>query len=172
VQINFGDDGVDWPAWIQAIGSLLGLFVAIGLGWVQFAVAARDRQSRLDAYLTAAIQTSNFTAYTIDQVWNALGKMQIVEREHTKLWSIHSMLEACETALAGFPLHEAPSGPCAQALIDILQQARHVRARVEAFINSDALAMQADFSQAADFAWKAVELLRSEKTKLIGSDRA
>lgn len=162
-----GDTGVDWPAWVQAVGSVVAILVAIGLAWVQFAISQRDKRRRNDAYLTAAIATANFAAYTIDQVSNTLGKMQVVRREQAQMTSIHAMVEACEIALATFPLHEAPSGVTAQSLLDVLQQARHVRGRVEAFISSESTAMRADFSQAADFAWKAVEALKAEQKRLV-----
>lgn len=167
MQSSTGDCVADLPAWVQAVGSIVAILVAIGLAGVQFAIAERDKRRRNDAYLTAAIATANFAAYTIDQVSNTLGKMQFVSREHAQMTSIHAMVEACETALATFPLHEAPSGLTAQSLLDVLQQARHVRGRVEAFISSESAAMQADFSQAADLAWQAVEALRTEQKRLV-----
>lgn len=41
---------IDWPAWVQAVGSVVAIFTAIGVAHWQLERARRDKRAELEAY--------------------------------------------------------------------------------------------------------------------------
>lgn len=51
--------GIDWPSWIQAVGSVAGIFAAVGVAWWQQRVARREIAARDLADKTARYVRAN-----------------------------------------------------------------------------------------------------------------
>jgi len=50
VPVHLASEAIDWPAWVQAIGSVIAIFVAIGVAHWQLERARRDKRAELEAY--------------------------------------------------------------------------------------------------------------------------
>lgn len=172
---------LDWSsdsaaAWAQFWAAVLAVVAAVIISrselHAQRKVAAEEHAQRTDTYLTAAVEAGNFAAYGLDEVANSLGKMQRVSNLDVRMFDGGSILQASEIGLATFPLHQAPSALTARALSDLLRQVRHVRGRLDAFVSApNMIAAQMDFSQSAQWAWEAVELLKAERQRLLACPR-
>lgn len=164
-------------AWAQFWAAAFAVVAAIVISrselHAQRKVAAEQERRRTDTYLTAAIEAGTFAAHGLDEVANALGKMRQVSVLDARMYDGGSILHASETTLSAFPLHQAPTANTARAFSDLLRQVRHVRGRLDAFVSApEIVAAQMDFSQQAQWAWEAVELLKSEQRRLLANEPA
>ena len=79
-----GSAGVDWPAWVQAIGSVAGIFAAVGVPlWMRHLEREAARSARL-------------TAVVIRRVTDGGLELRITykpEERHVALWADVSLLD-------------------------------------------------------------------------------
>lgn len=104
LQVTIGETSLDWPAWVQAVGSVLAIFVAILLGWVQYSQRGKEIAAEAERIRTLEIGSrAQFFHMISSQVYRALSVTDSIKDEHKQFkkynLSSEDWIDFCKSAL-------------------------------------------------------------------------
>lgn len=175
---NFGRAGVtdlniftldlDWPAWVQAVGSVIAIFVAIAVAAHQSRVQQRRDDARDDSYVRGAVIALEHAEAAMSQTQMDLGGMKLVPRDQVLISPSLHLLDAVDNVLSSFPVDRAPSVEVARALTTARFTIRKVSGGIRAFLSSDNTGCRTNYDEDEAEIARAASALRAEGRKREG----
>lgn len=159
---------VDWPAWVQAVGSVLAIFVAIAVAAHQSRLQQKRDDARDDAYVRSAVIALEHAEAAMGQTQMDLGGMKLVPRDQVLISPSLHLLDAVADVLSSLPIDRAPSAEVARALTTARFTIRKVSGGIRAFLSSDNTGCRSNYDEDEAEIARAAIALRAEGRKREG----
>lgn len=137
---------VDWPAWVQALGSLLALWVATRIARSQLKLTQTAEHQRSQAYLSAATYAVEVAISAVASADRAFGGNTVRDFAAARTDNSWMLLETAEVALSSLPLHEAPGAEVVEHILNARTATRRVGGCLENHAELDSRTVAEDFS--------------------------
>ncbi|WIY67964.1 hypothetical protein KB221_07495 [Aquidulcibacter paucihalophilus] len=164
-ELIFFNFDVDWPAWVQAVGSVLAILVAIAVAAHQSRVQQRRDDARDDSYVRGAVIALEHAEAAMSQTQLDLGGMKLVSRDQVLISPSLHLLDAVDNVLSSFPIDRAPSVEVARALTTSRFTIRKVSGGIRAFLSSDNTGCRTNYDEDEAEIARAAIALRAEAKK-------
>jgi hypothetical protein len=169
IELHLSSLRPDWPAWVQAVGSVLAILVAVAVAAHQSRVQQRRDDARDDAYVRGAVIALEHAEAAMSQVQMDLGGMKLVSRNQVLISPSLHQLDAVDNVLSSLPIDRAPSAEVARALTTARFTIRKVSGGIRAFLSSDNTGCRTDYDKDEAEIARAAIALRTEGRKGNGS---